>query len=546
MRLPILAVILITLPAWHARAQEATDSQAKCAINGTVVDANTQQPLKGAEVLLRGMRAVPSPGSRPALAQSSRTDADGRFTFQGLTPGRYVLRASHAGYLSERRAGFRPVVLASPGQHEDDVVVALLPGAVIAGHVVNEARKPLRGASLQAMRIPYPEGSRELDETAEATTNQSGEYRITGLAPGKYYLRATYSHAVETKSGTNKTYAPLCYPGTTDLSACVPLVVHAGEQLAGIDLTFAPVNAFRVRGRVIDVPAPAGGKSSEVTILSDQGGTLTQMNETSADAKGSFEFQSIPPGTYVIVAQQLQKSEQEKAIWGMKSVEVRDVNVENVEVEITPGVEVKGRVRVEGKSNLDLASLAVNLEPQHSSILSFMPETENAPLKPDGSFTFRDVPQGSYRVSLSPIPLGFYLKSGGAGDLLESGITIGPGHSAPHLDLVLSPETAQVEGTVLNHDQVCPGVWVVLVPEGKVHAPPGSSRRTRTDRSGRFALRSLAPGDYKVFAWEQIEPGALIDPDLPQEYEDRGKAVHLEEGARLNMELELIPAGDLP
>lgn len=541
MRLPILALILITLSAWPARAQDAADSQAKCIISGTVLDANTQQPLKGAQVVLRGSMLLGLPsGSQPPAPQSLKTDADGRFTFPGLKPDRYVLRAFRQGYLPDRRAGVRVLILSSPGQHEDDVVLPLLPGAVIAGHVVNEARKPLPGVSLQAIRVKYAGGPGEPNDAAEVTTNQAGEYRITALAPGKYYLRASYFHALENKSETNKTYAPLCYPGTSDFSACVPLIVHAGEELAGIDLNFVPVNAFRLRCRVVDVRAPAVGKSSQVTLLSDQQGELTQLNEASTDAKGSFEFPSIPPGTYVIVAQQPQKSEHEKAILGMKSVEIRDVNVENIEVEVSPGVDINGRIRVEGKSNVDLSTISVDLEPQNSSIFNFVPEVDNASVRPDGSFTLHDVPQGSYRLNLFPVPSGFYLKSGGAGDLLESGITVGPRHSPPNLELVLSPETAQVDGTVVNDDQPCPGVWVVAVPEGKAHAQADNYRRARTDRLGRFTLRSLPPGDYKIFAWEQVEPGPVIDSDLPQQYEDRGKAVHLEEDARVNVELELI------
>jgi hypothetical protein len=96
----------------------------------------------------------------------------------------------------------------------------------------------------------------------------------------------------------------------------------------------------------------------------------------------------------------------------------------------------------------------------------------------------------------------------------------------------------------MSDDQSFPGASVVLVPDGKDRGQPSAYQRTVTDQSGRFAMRNVVPGDYTIFSWEQIDRGAYFDPEFLARYEDRGKAVHVEEGGHLSVKLDLIPAAE--
>jgi hypothetical protein len=55
-------------------------------------------------------------------------------------------------------------------------------------------------------------------------------------------------------------------------------------------------------------------------------------------------------------------------------------------------------------------------------------------------------------------------------------------------------------------------------------------------------MSGVAPGEYKVFAFERVEVGAWQDPDFIRLHEERGKAVRVEESGRVTTEIELIPA----
>jgi len=63
---------------------------------------------------------------------------------------------------------------------------------------------------------------------------------------------------------------------------------------------------------------------------------------------------------------------------------------------------------------------------------------------------------------------------------------------------------------------------------------------TSTDTAGRFQLNGLPPGDYKVFAWEGVESNSWMDTNFLGPFEGRGRAIHIDEGKPVNLELPVI------
>jgi hypothetical protein len=539
-----LLIAVLALTAAVLRAQNPTASPEKSTVAGTVVDAVSQQPVRDAVVAVRGTvgsERIPSP------IASAATDSSGRFSFDNLQPGRYFVVASHEGYIRPEH-GATTLNLAS-GQHLDDLVIYLTPGGTISGQVSNANRKPVPGVAVQALKRSRRFGKAEFEEVASTDTNEAGEYKLSGLLAGDYYLRAVPSQEQskadakdESKDKSNEVYVPSYFPGTRDQSGSTLLVLRGGEQMASMDITLSRVHPVVITGRVIDAATKLPVGRTELT-LAEEGDVTPVSYAVTADAKGNFELKGVPRGSYMLVAEKPVQSQNDKVMWGRKPIQVGDVDLKNVEVAIRRGVEVSGRILVDGKANVDLTRLSGVLEPaQTSSIRGFMPEVGKASVKADGSFAFQDVPDGNYRLNFAPIAAGFYLKSAQSPDVLVTGVTVVRGQPVQSLELALSSGVGRLEGTVMKDEQPFPGATVVLVPDTERRSQPRYYRQTLSDGQGRFALQNIIPGDYEVFAWQEIERGSYLDPDFLSPFEDRGKAVSVKEGSALNLQIDVIPA----
>jgi len=60
-----------------------------------------------------------------------------------------------------------------------------------------------------------------------------------------------------------------------------------------------------------------------------------------------------------------------------------------------------------------------------------------------------------------------------------------------------------------------------------------------TDQTGAFHLKNLAPGEYKIFAWEDTSSGITQDPEFRKHFDP--VVVKLAEKSHENIELKLIP-----
>jgi hypothetical protein len=158
---------------------------------------------------------------------------------------------------------------------------------------------------------------------------------------------------------------------------------------------------------------------------------------------------------------------------------------------------------------------------------------------PDGTFSFAGVTPGDYRLKVETRGLKSYIKSArfGAVDALNPPFRIdGPGQ----FDIVIGINSGSLEAVALDEKQnPFPDATVVLVPD-----PPRRERfdlyAAGADASGRVRLSGLAPGDYKVFAWDDVQADAWQDPDFIRRYEDRGKPVHISEGSNELIQLNVL------
>ena len=525
-----------------ARGQNAQTPEANAVITGMVIDSVTRQPLRAIEVRVRSI----GPGQSSPQSASANTDAEGHFTLDAMKPGRYVIFAVHEGYVGQRVSGGGSngrALTVAPDQHVSDLVIELIPGANISGHVKNADGKPMSGVSFEVVKYFSSAGSKELHSVGPpALTNIAGEYHIAGIAPGRYYLRAIPpASPSNVAAAVKEAFAPTYYPSSSDVTTAAPLTIRPGQDLAGMDITLSPVHAVSIAGGISISGAPASSAGADVILINKDASSF--QRETAADPKGHFEFHGIPSGDYVLVARVEPQTKTSKMLWGERALQVGESNLSKVNVAIGSGAQVSGRLHFDEKANLDLSRITVTLEAEgSSSVTALMPEVEGVSIKPDGTFMFSGVPDGTHMLNFSSLPPGFYLKSSGATDPLETGVTVAHNQSPPMIDLTLSPNPAQLTGTVSNDQMPASGAMVVLIPQGTHGSQFRFYKRSATDQSGRFSIKGIVPGDYRVLALEGFERGVLADPDFLQQFDDRGEVVHLQEGSSVNVSLDAILA----
>jgi len=108
------------------------------------------------------------------------------------------------------------------------------------------------------------------------------------------------------------------------------------------------------------------------------------------------------------------------------------------------------------------------------------------------------------------------------------------------VEIVISSAGARVDGTVTDeNDLPTAGAIVALVPEEARRKLFRLYKDSTTDQYGKFEMRGIAPGKYKLFAWRDVESDSWQDPDFLKLYEDQGKEITAEERGRVTIQLKL-------
>ena len=524
-----------------------------CSISGQVTNAITGEPVRRALVYMR--RIDSSPGvTNVQVTQSGTTDGAGRFALSGIAPGKYRLLAERSGFIPTQYGSRRPnsagtLLTLEPGQKSSDMTMRLTPHGVIAGRVLDEDGEPVLNANVQVLRQQYMQGRKQLSRTGGGNTNDLGEYRIYGLPPGRYFVSAEIRpNPIEPQAADE--YVTTYFPRSTDAAAAAPIDMAPGAQLRNIDVALAKMHTVAVTGRAVSEIRPSGsGDNTQRTYLNVMLSARNKMMVGSGFTRGApvnpqgiFEFRGVTPGSYFVIAQVNLAG---KNFAARTAIQVGSSNIEGISLTVRGGVPVTGRVRVEGETTAGLSGLRVMLQPAEAGGVVFGPFPSQQ-VKEDGGFQLDEVGADRYSLSLNGLPEGFYLKSARSAniDVLADGLEIAAGSPAP-LDIVVSSRAGQVSGTVLDPrtQKAAAGMTVVLVPQEKERRIRESFYRSATtDAAGGFTFKSLTPGEYRVYSWEEAEFGAWMDPEFLRPQESRGEPVSIQEGARQAVQVNLIPA----
>jgi hypothetical protein len=161
---------------------------------------------------------------------------------------------------------------------------------------------------------------------------------------------------------------------------------------------------------------------------------------------------------------------------------------------------------------------------------------------PSGAFIFPAVPEGMYTVQVTGLPANAYvadIREGGS-SVYDSGLRV-TSQTPAAIEVLVESNGGTLEGTVINPArQPAEGATVVLVPSVSRRGNIALYKMARSLAQGTFRMTGIAPGEYRLFAWESIPATAYMNAEYLAPYENRGVAVTIGAGATQRAEAGLI------
>jgi hypothetical protein len=513
--------------ACGAFAQNAPEPKPDVA--GVTVDSKGA-PLRKSDLML--VTLATNAVGEPLPSYSAVTGSDGKFEFYSVPPGRYRLRADHAGYLRANYGAKTPwgsgsVLTVKAGAPITGIKLSMAEQAVIAGKVQYDGT----AGSLNMMLLQerYDGGRRQLTTINSAAAEIDGEFRFNKLTPGRYYLAARPSTTSAEPGFDEAINVTTFYPGKADQSAAEAIVVKGGET-ATANFTVAKARCFRVSGSVGIAP-PAGARLS-VNMRSAAESMYPFSSSIAVGADGGFQFNSVPAGAYVITS----------TVPGATPTMLRQTI--DLQADMS-GVFLKPEQAAVVRGTLKIENSAVAFDGMRLIQLRGAPPLTSgyiAQIAPDGSFTFGAVPPGRYRYQFSQQLQGMYLKSAKFGDKDAFG-EVDLTEPAPdaRLELVYATGGAQIAGVVLDEKGKPAEGIVCLIPDPPRPEAAALYLTAEAGEGGKFQFQNVRPGKYRVYAWEELETGAQMDPRLTAANAASSVAVELEDSGRKSVTVTRIP-----
>ena len=411
------------------------------AIEGTVRDGSGGGLAAGARIEARSTRAAmftstaaPQFGLRTAIA-----DSRGNYKVTGLGPGGYRVTAWLRG------AGYAV---------QDDVVaggradLVLLPRAALLGMVMDDAGRPVEGATIE-FQSAFP--SWQLRQPRLVSAND-GTFIAHNIVPAQYTL-------VVRKPGRALTIAETTVNGNEETS--VDIRMARGTTVTGrlVGEKGVPVAGLIM---IVEVEGTALGNSYRWSVP-----------DAETSASGIFVFDGAPAGASVL--------EIKAPGYGNKRVEVagdaRTRRVDLGDITLETGLAIRGRVRSGklGVASAEVSAFQVGLG--SGGVPSTVTEA-------DGAFTLGGLEPGTYRIWVDSDG---YARS-----------TMNAQAGAENVDVVVEPAGA-ITGLVVDRGGATVTAYSAAASgPAKDSDEPVIRQDDSPDPDGRFLIERLAPGTYSI------------------------------------------------
>ena len=553
---------------------------------GLVITADeTAAPVRSATVTLTEVTgAIPT--------QSTDTDQDGRFAFEGLPAGRYDVSATKPAHLKASFGAVRPMRMGSPialaaAQTVTGVTLKMWRGGVITGLLLDEKNRPVSNVMVQARRLQLVNGSRTIAAatTASATTDNRGLYRIFGLPPGDYAVLSTLAEpnraspnqpagarqvtaddvqralrglprGATTSADTAPAapvlgYAPVFYPGTTVAVDATAVHVEAGEERSAIDFSAQLVPLAEVSGTVIppDGQTIAGLQINIALTARSQPSSLVVSRPIPIAADGRFTTSGVAPGQYSLMARATPPLSGAVGWWASTQLSIDGRSLSGLSLSLEPGVTVTGRVVFDGASPPAAGAIGVSVRFTPAGETQSVDNVRITSTTSEGTFTLAGLVPGDYSLSTSliarsaPVATWTFKSVSVAGrDFTDVPLTVASGKAVEGVVITFTDRPSEITGVFRDaQNQPASEHFIVAFPINRALWSANSNRirLARPGTDGHYLITGLQAGDYFVAATTDATPDDLAAELFLSQLAESAVKITLAEGQTKTQDLRI-------
>jgi len=546
--------------------------QGTASIRGVVVDGTTGAPIRRAAVSL----VIEEPDREGSRVEATTADTNGQFELTGLPGGRVQITASRVGYFDydnlwngePEEAQWQTL---TAGQRVQGVRIALYRGGVVSGRIVDEFGEPAVGIEVEVLRRePGDQGGsvRTTSSPITPTTDDTGAFRVWGLAPGDYIVGARPNRFVaetpQDDEARRQGYAATYFPGTPNLSSARAVRVEPGREAGGVSFGLVTVPLATVRG-VVELPPDTSGRAINVGVAlvapERLDGYVTRGARPTED--GAFELRRLAPGRYQFTARSFQQGGLE--YYGATDVDVTGGDVEGVVLPMRPGAIVRGRVLNEAGEPLGVpvmvsfAQVNGGRAPMPRPVRTY----SDGSFRLEGAFGVQHVRAVEARMipgseapginvrNLQEVTAAtrqlttWWLKSIvlNGRDVTHDPLTFNGGEV--RLDITMTNRAATVRGTVAwnrSGGRRRPAVIVFVDDDSQWGRPSRLVGTSEVDEAGRFEVRGMAAGArFLAVAVDGASRAVLARSEMLQALRPFATPLRIDEAGTHELALTAIP-----
>jgi hypothetical protein len=420
--------------------------------------------------------------------------------------------------------------------------------------VFDEAGEPLAGANVLTLQMRFFNGRRRLTPVrGNAITDDTGQYRLSGLEPGEYYVQASSRETWEGDPPEKQMlgFMPTYYPASPNPTEAQRVRVRAGQEVSAIDIGLIPGKVAKISGTVFSsqgLPLAGENVSMSFEIRGENFMMMSGGQTTKVNPDGTFTFRNVAPAEYHLNVRTAATPDRPAEAANV-IVSVVGGDVEGLSI-VTGGTgAVAGRVVVEGDTPLPspLSKLSVRALPvDRDTAVSMAGIPDNGRVRDDGSFELKSI-VGQVRLTVAPLADGWAIRQidQNGRDFTSQPFETG-GQTLEGFVITLTNRFPTVTGTL--HDAkgnaVLEGTAIVFPEDAALWLEDLKAIRiARVDQSGVFTIKGLRPGKYLGVAVSSAINNQWNDPDYIESLREAAKSINLEEGETKKIDLVVKPAG---